>query len=82
MKFYKVHDTLGQNGEYIYPRNSMGAVWKNVHYHNTDSVIIGEAEDELDADGEQVVKLTKTDATILIKEFQKISRHRQKIIEY
>lgn len=71
MKFYKVRYTLGQNGEYIYPKNSIGVVGKNAHYHNTDFVIIGETEEELDADGEQMVKLTKKDAATLIKEFQK-----------
>ena len=71
MNYYKVNYQYSDRGEYLYPSNAHGVVWSKVHYHFTECSMIGETEQALEEDGDQVKKLAKKDAMALIKEYAK-----------
>lgn len=71
MKTYKVGFTVGKQGEYIYPASTSGVIWENVHYHHTEPFMIGETDSDLVADGQDVVLLTKKEATSALAELRK-----------
>ncbi len=70
MPYYKIKYSKGENNEYVYPKAVAEVVWKSSVYRGAEQAMIGETDDNLEADGDQVVSLKPELAEKLIKEFQ------------
>ncbi len=70
MKYYKVIYKVGRNNEREYPSGIKGAVWNIAQYHFKDNIMIGGTESRIDADGVEVVELTREEALSQIEEFK------------
>lgn len=71
MKYYKILYRIGKNSEYIYPPNTKGAIWNLSQYNLNDNVMIGGTDTNIEADGSEVVELSKKEALSQIEEFKK-----------
>ena len=69
-QFYLVRYVLTGIGTYIYPPEVEGVEWKSVTYHASESTLVGETDQELEADGENVVALPPKKARALSKSHQ------------
>src|SRR3989304_6006571 len=68
MAYYLVRYSRGGNNEYVYPAGVAGVAWKSVVYHRSKTVMIGETEDKLTADGNVVIFLTPEEARKRVRE--------------
>lgn len=70
MSIYLVKFSLGMNNDLIYPAIVKHVTWKFTLYHHIDNVMIGETDDEIEADGIEVIALSPDDAQKLIKKYR------------
>jgi len=66
MNFYQIHYTIADNGEFQYPAQVRNVVWKNTHYHNSEHFMLAESDQNVQADGKDVVQLTEDQARALL----------------
>lgn len=70
MPHYQVKYSLGKNNEFVYPESVAGVVWKSTLYHYTDHVMIGETDDDVHANGKEVISLSSDEVRKLEKEYR------------
>ncbi len=70
MNFYKIEYRMNEKNEYIYPSGVKEVVWKKSVYDYKNKVMIGFTEQELKADGENIVSFSSKEAVDLIKEIE------------
>ena len=70
MNFYRVQYTIDKAHNLVYPDAMSGIVWKRAIYHHEKHEMIGETEEEVKADGKDIIELKPDAAEKLISEFE------------
>ncbi len=70
MSHYQVRFKIDKKHAYVYPASVRGVVWKNTMYHFSEPIMVGETDEEVKADGKQVIALMPKEAAKRVKELQ------------
>jgi hypothetical protein len=70
MGHYRIRFKIGPNNEYVYPKAIARAVWRSSIYHPTEPIMVGDTEDQLQTEGQEIVELSPEDALKLREEWE------------